>query len=454
MIEELGNGRVRIEPSDWRWGASIVGLSKYFEHHHIAYTVDDEYIEFDENVVEKEKYLQFVEVFFADRMHHKVIEELLYLDDLSDDQIKLVNEKLVGNAIIKKIMGKIKYVPEYKDDIVRLIEENRYEIIENTYREGKALYANFCNKGNLFEDKGSTCRLIGYYVDKGRKIQSLSFGRDKITFVYQDSKYFDFIPFGFSRTREAFFINNNFTVRQLIDTNKDVPMEDENVNVSNLLYRMNNSSKYIDYDVEVIKKDRGLDYYETVFVRKKAIQIFKRLDESVFEVIKKPCNIKKSDNAKDVWISVERIVTNSILNNIKLDDLIERLLKSSQNHKYLISHLIKINQLIYRGGHNMNENQKKAYDAALEVQKALLKKGKTNKIQNYEKRLISSLSLKDYEKVQELLLHLSAYTQVRMDFLINVFEDFEANKNLVYTFINTLGEKRQVQKDDNKGEGK
>ncbi len=41
------------------------------------------------------------------------------------------------------------------------------------------------------------------------------------------------------------------------------------------------------------------------------------------------------------------------------------------------------------------------------------------------------------------MLHLSAYTQVEMEFLIDVFADFEENKNLVYTFINALGEKNK-----------
>jgi CRISPR-associated protein Cst1 len=452
MIEELENGRVRIEPSDWRWGASIVGLSKYFDYHNINYKVDDEYIEFDESTVDKEKYLHFVEYYFSNRMHHKIIEELLELDTLSDEQIKLVNEKLAGNSIMKKVMGKIKYHSNNKNEILQLISESRSEIVKNTFREGKALYANFCNKGNLFEDKGSTCRLIGYYVDKGRKMQALSFGTDKNTFVYQDSKYFDFIPFGFSKTRESFFVNNNFTVKQLINSNKTDLLIDENVKVSNLLYRVKDAAVYIDYDVEVIKKDRDLDHYETVFVRKKAIEIFKQLDSDTLEILKKACNGKKSDKAQDNWINAEKIVTNSILNNIKLDNLIENLFKAYNNHKFLLLHLIKINQLIYGEENKMKANHRKAYEAALEVQKVLVTK--KNKIRSYEQRLISAISLKDNDKVKEILLHLSAYTQVRMDFLIDVFEDFEGSKNLVYTFINTLGEKNQLEKASDKGASK
>ena len=33
MLTELENGIVQIEPSDWRWGASIVGFIKYIEYH-------------------------------------------------------------------------------------------------------------------------------------------------------------------------------------------------------------------------------------------------------------------------------------------------------------------------------------------------------------------------------------------------------------------------------------
>ena len=276
MLENLGNGIVRIEASDWRWGASIVGLSKYFDYHQFKYIVKEEYIEFDQENITKEKYLQFVESFFKDKMHHKKVEDLLRNEKLTDQEIKLVNDKISVSpiAIMKKVMGKIKYDGDNKSKILNLISENRSEIIENTFREGKALYANFCNKGNLFEEEGKICRLNGYYVDKDKKMKALSFGANKKNFISQDSRYFDFIPFAFSKTRESFFINNNFTVKQLIGSNKSDISIDENVNVSSLLYKMKNSSKFIDYDVEVIKKDRDNDYYETIFIRKKAIEIF------------------------------------------------------------------------------------------------------------------------------------------------------------------------------------
>lgn len=445
MITEKEENRIQIEPSDWRWSASIVGLSKYFDFNNIKYRVEDDYIEFDKSEINKEKYLNFVEWYFMDKMHHKVIENLLEIENPTEEQIKLINEKIknkngASNTIVKNILGDFDYKVTNKIEITEEINKNRATLIENTYINGKALYANF-SKGNLFDEKGIVCRIIGYYVDKGRKMRALSFGADKSNFVCDDSIYFDFIPFGFSKTREAFFINNNFTIEQLIKTNKVDLMMKEELNISNLLYRVKESADYIDYDVEIIKKDRDLDYFETVYIRKKAIEIFKKLDDDILEIIKKPCNGKKSEKAQESWIGIEKIVTNSILNNLKLDDIIENLIKAYNNHKYLLSHLIKINQLIYGGGKEMTFKQKKAYDSAVAVRTAL--SSKKNKIRSYEQRLISSISLRDYEKVQETLLHLSAYTQVEMEFLIDVFADFEENKNLVYTFINALGEKNK-----------
>ena len=70
-------------------------------------------------------------------------------------------------------------------------------------------------------------------------LKSMGFMREKNSFVYTDSKYFDFIPFSFSKSREAFFINNNFTVDQLINSNKNYLIEKDRENTirSDLFFR-------------------------------------------------------------------------------------------------------------------------------------------------------------------------------------------------------------------------
>ena len=79
MLTELENGIVQIEPSDWRWGASIVGFIKYVEYYKETEKVeiDDEFIRFNIDLLTEDKYLEFAENIFADKMHHKIVEDLL-----------------------------------------------------------------------------------------------------------------------------------------------------------------------------------------------------------------------------------------------------------------------------------------------------------------------------------------------------------------------------------------
>lgn len=439
MIQRLEN-RITISPSDWRWSATIVGIEKYLNHYDKQCVITDTTIEFDENDITEDEYFNFVEYHFKDSMHHIILESLLDVAEPSEKQIKIINTRLSANSIMKKIFKGIKYSKSTINDIKKLIEDNRIEIIKSTYNKGRSLYYNFCNDNAMMKDTQGSCRIKGYSVDVNKKGKSLAFRRDKSMIVYQDNKYFDFIPFAFSKSRESFFVNNNFTIERLIASNKDEPIDNNRSIRSRLFFKHIESSSYIDYDVEIIKKERENEYFETIFVNKKAIDIFSQITEQTGKAITTPCKVSHGfAMAKDNWLPIENIVVDSILNHNKLDWLLDALLKEEDKH-YWIVFLIKINQLIYKENEQMTIKQKSAYGSAMEVKKVLMKK--SNKIRSYEQKLISALSLKDYDKVQEILLHLSAFTQVSMGFLTDVFEDFEANKNLVYTFINTLGEKQ------------
>ncbi len=448
MEKKLENGNIRLYASDWRWSAAIVGISKYLNYYEQEYEVTDDYIEFDANQFDEDKYLYFAEDFFKEFMHHKEVEDFLSNEKFTDEVITKVNEKLKSNTIMKKSFKSIQFDGKNKDEILSIIEENRVQLIKKTYMSGRSLYYNYCNENCIFKTKQSSCRIRGYYVDMGKKGKSVSYMNQKKSFAYNDTNFFDFIPFAFTKTRESFFINNNFTIKQLIHTNKNNLFDTEKTGRNQLFFNIDKSSNYIDYEVEVIKKERENEYFETIFIRKEAIEIFKKLNEKSIEILERPCNIKRSNDSTDRWLNIEKEVTNRILNLLKLDDIIEKLFKSYNNHRYLIYHLIKINNLIYKKGEEMNAKQKRVYAAAKQVQEVL--RGKENKIRAYEQRLIGAISLKDYDKVQEILLHLSAFTQVKMDFLIDVFEDFESNKNLIYTFINELGEKKKYNNKESK----
>ena len=458
MLTELENGIVQIEPSDWRWGASIVGFIKYIEYHKETEKVeiDDEYIKFNMDLITEDKYLEFAENIFADKMHHKIVEDLLTQEG-TPENIKAINDKLSQNTSSNTIMIKtfkgIKYDGENRDLIETIIEKNRKELILNTFRGGRSLYYKFCNENNMLKEKGSSCRLRGYSIDMGKKGKSVSFMANASTFVYEDHPIFDFIPFAFSKTRESFFINNNFTINQLIKSNKFEPFENDNAFKSKLFFKVKDSSDYIDYDVEIITKDMEKEYYENLYLRKSAIDIFGNISETTSNIISSSCKLERfrgnvlgeSVNS-DGYINIQSIVVNSVINNIKLDDLIDVLLKE-KTKQYLISQLITINL-----GGKMTEEQKKALASALAIKKKLLAENKGNKLRSYEQKFISAITLKDYGRVKELLLHLSAYTQLRIDFAMELFEDFEGNKDLAYTFINALGEKTMIKNEtENKG---
>ena len=102
MISTLENCNydTMLEPLDWRFSAAIVGLIQYFDFHNIKYEVDEECIRYNKDDITEEKYLEFVENKYTDKLHHKLVENILKQSEISDEQIKLVNDKLKANTII------------------------------------------------------------------------------------------------------------------------------------------------------------------------------------------------------------------------------------------------------------------------------------------------------------------------------------------------------------------
>ena len=140
-------------------------------------------------------------------------------------------------------------------------------------------------------------------------------------------------------------------------------------------------------------------------------------------------------------------VTKSILNELNLDDLIERLMKleydtdSNTPETYCLSRLIYINELIYK---NMEGNMEKTPEfkgssaAASQIVQYFITNRQENKIKGYQQRLANTLISKDYDRFIEIMLQLSSYTEVPFTFMHKLIQDFEANKNLAYNFINSL----------------
>lgn len=472
-----------LEADDWKDAAAIVGLIRFFDYAQIPYnkeeiakareTYDDD-SEYDEGLdvlkfnaadITDEKLDAFIEDYFSEELHHCAAERALHKAEWSKEEMDFINGKLTANTVMKKIFAKKKFDGTNAEEILALIEENRTVIVRETFRNKSNLYRNFCNENVFRKPKGDTVRLKGYYVDFAKKGKSVSYRYDMGLFASSDSEFYDFIPFAFTIGRESFFINDNSTIRQLVHTNQILQdkcreqrenqpngiVDTRRVLFENIVY----ASDFLNYDVEIIKKHVDNPYFETFFLRRESIAIFQQIKNyNVF------CRTVKLD---DAYVSVLEQVTDSIRNLQLLDDFIEVLIKDDTDKKLannailiwnMIGLNIQIRDQLQIGGENMNKGMRSAYAGAEKAVAALKKKKQENKISSYRTRLLSALIFHDYDRFSEILLTLSNYTGVYFPFAYDLFEDFEANRDVALTFVSNLNEfsrdKNGTEETDNK----
>ena len=399
------NDRVTIEPLDWRYSAAIVGIYKYLFYHleESKMEIKDGNFKFPIDLITNEKFEEFKDYF------------------QTKNNLKSTR---AGNSFYRE-----KYNPKFEEK----------EIMK-------------C---------GKTCRLKGYYVDPERKLKSLAYGFNEKTLVTTDGFIFDFVPFAFSYYKDdSYFINNNFTVEELINANIKLEHHIQKYQKSSEKNKeyilLKDVADFIDYDVEVICKNSNKDFYETVFLRNQAIEIFKSLDSN--GLLCKPFD-KKILGEKTEF---QKELTNCIVNNLKLDGLIEKIMrislekddgKDKKKEKYcydFAKELIKVNLLIYGGNKDMEAEGKSktnfgtSYYDAIMVKNKLLEmfdKKESNaekKLKSYRVKLLTAVIANDFDKCMEYLLNLSSYTDVHFKFVHKLLEDFEGNKNMLYNFINEL----------------
>ena len=177
------------------------------------------------------------------------------------------------------------------------------------------------------------------------------------------------------------------------------------------------SDDFINYDVEIIMKDRNNDYYNTLFVRVERLRALKELKEKKLSFTYKI--------AENYWLDLEKEVYERCLNNVLLDDLIERMLKilfDKEVNKNIvqlrIKTLVDIN-VLWKGNLIMDE-LKNAKDLGFVVSQRLIEKRGKNKISSYQQKIISALVAHDYDRVKEVLLSLSAYSGVEFFFFYKI----------------------------------
>lgn len=445
-----------LQPTDWRAAAAVVGLCKYFDHfridYKILYNVDEKpenYIHGFDGIIYKsdsiteEKYLDFVESYFEKYMTHSTILSILGNDEFSDEQIKMVNDLVKSKTVLKGLLGKTKFDGTNKAVFISTIEENREEIIKTIFKNGNNLYKNYCNERLIFTDDNSTCRLRGYNVDKDRKTSILGFCFSKESFDANDILEFDFIPFAFSNPdmRETYFVNNNFSIETLVNTNRAFSEQLSNTegkgDKNKLLLVLQNSKDYISYDVEIISKSQDDAFYSTLFVRLERLKKLRELSGKSLYLVKKIND--------DYWFNLEREVYMRCLNNVLLDDVILRMLKfyfdDNSNKGYIKSRtdlLIDIN-ISWKGNKIMDEINS-ARICGFKASQELIRLKSSNKINSYKQKIISALCAHDYDRAKEVILSLSAYVGMEFSFFYKFLENAEENKDVAFAFASALTE--------------
>lgn len=454
-----------LQPTDWRAAAAVVGLCKYFDHfridYKILYNVDEKpenYIHGFDGIIYKsdsiteEKYLDFVESYFEKYMTHSTILSILGNDEFSDEQIKMVNDLVKSKTVLKGLLGKTKFDGTNKDIFISTIEENRAEIIKNIFKNGNNLYKNYCNERLIFTEDNSTCRLRGYNVDKDRKTSILGFCFSKESFDANDILEFDFIPFAFSNPdmRETYFVNNNFSVESLVNTNRAFSEQLSNTegkgDKNKLLLVLQNSKDYISYDVEIISKSQDDAFYSTLFVRLERLKKLRELSGKSLYLVKKIND--------DYWFNLEKEVYMRCLNNVLLDDVILRMLKfyfdDNSNKGYIKSRtdlLIDIN-ISWKGNKIMDEINS-ARICGFKASQELIRLKSSNKINSYKQKIISALCAHDYDRAKEVILSLSAYVGMEFSFFYKFLENAEENKDIAFAFASALTETNSKNSENN-----
>ena len=449
MVTRLENDifDIMVEPSDWRYSAAIVGLSRYFEDRDKMededYEVDEDCIKFCSDSITKEEFLLFAESYYGEEFPHVQVEEILSRKEFSKEMIDLVNKLLKENSIMKKVFSKKKFDGSNQEELLELIDENRLVLIRETFRNKKSMYANFANESQLFQEKSDVCcRLQGYYVDPGRKSRGAAFAFNNNINVVEDSILLDFVPFGFFGEYESFFVNDSYSVKELIHTNDLLAekMEEERTeegkkirDARKILFRaMQESADFINYDVEVILKERPTqdkpnDFFQTLFIREHSIQVLRD-----FKKHYKPFCFKRKMR-ENYDLDIQKEVIDCILNLKRADELILFFLR--EESAYLVDALIKLNQYIEGSEAAMEKGQRSAFACA----KELIRKLPENKRRTYRQRLTSTLILKDYTGYLNILVQLANYADMIFDFAFDLFEDFEKNMDIAYAFVNALG---------------
>ena len=445
----MEDGRIKLECSDWRYSAAILGLIRYFDHNYLDYEAVDDYIIYDKQNIKKEYYVNYI----LERYKNTDFSYIYLINKLSKytyttDEIKEINKYMKYDAAkaIQKL--NLEFDGTNQEDLLKVLKDNKLDLVLTIFNNRQNCgYAKFCNSGDrkaknrlkssrLFKEDDKICRLIGFYVDLGKKRNLLTWNASQETLDSEDIQEFDFIPFAFSLDYTSIFINNNFSIQSLRTSNSYFKGQQSRIALYKYIAEL--SDKNLCNNIEVIIRDENTTYYQTLFIDKTIINELKLIHKIENIAILEKLKIKVRDS---FYIDFQYLLT-LIFNRQYLDSVIHLILKNKdfyENYHYYLSIMIQINMILYQKGKNMTDKYKSVYACA----KTIANKLEENKLNTYRQKLINYISADNKTDIYNTLLQLSNYSQTNINFMFDILEDYSMNKNLIYAFIASLNKSQK-----------
>lgn len=461
-------------PTEWRYSAAIVGLIRFFDFIEetegkklYTYTNDEDkdryavysdicgYIQgilYNSTDLTEERYLLFCENWYGREFQHRNVEALLtHIQKFSQDNINDINSYLNGtssNTVMKKIFKGIKFDGTNTDTILNLIDEHRLEIIKETFRYKTTMYRNFANTNKLMSDINPHCRLLSYDLDENRKSKAASYYFDTSTFIASDIYEFDFIPFAFTYTKIGFFVNSNTSIEALVKCNNQLKekmdVEEQIINnrvirdgdQTKLIKAMLHSDDFLNCDVEIICKDREQESFDTMLIRKQALQRLKKIYDNY--------NLRYVHKYNyNYWLNVEEELIRCCLNYTYLDKLLEQLLLLSRMDTesrtiQIIQPLVQINMEWKGVNQTMQDTIERAKKVGYYIGKTIKEKNGENKVKSYKNKLINATVSHDRERVLEIMLQLSGYTDGEISTIYDILDNPDNWSDIAISFTNAM----------------
>lgn len=472
-------------PTEWRYSAAIVGLIRFFDFIEqtegkklYTYTNNEDkdryavysdifgYIQgilYNSTDLTEERYLLFCENWYDREFQHRNVEALLtHIKKFSQDNINDINSYLNGtssNTVMKKIFKGIKFDETNTDTILNLIDEHRLEIIKETFRYKTTMYRNFANTNKLMSDTNPHCRLLSYDLDEGRKSKAASYYFDTSTFIASDIYEFDFIPFAFTYTKIGFFVNSNTSIEALVKCNnqlkENMDVEEQIINnrvirdgdQTKLIKAMLHSDDFLNCDVEIICKDREHESFDTMLIRKQALQRLKKIYDNY--------NLRHVHKYNyNYWLNVEEELIRCCLNYTYLDKLLEQLLLLSRMDTesrtiQIIQPLVQINMEWKGVNQTMQDTIERAKKVGYYIGKTIKEKNGENKVKSYKNKLINATVSHDRERVLEIMLQLSGYTDGEISTIYDILDNPDNWSDIAISFTNAMIPYTKKEKEEN-----